>query len=248
MQGTAINVRDVWFSYQADKPVLRGLTLQVRPGEIVGLLGANGAGKTTTFRLLASLLRPDAGTIHVAGVDVQTDPRTAKQRCAYVPDEPLLYPHLSALENLNLFGVLWGVPAEQIRTRTETLLREVGLWEVRHNWVRTYSRGMRQKLALCAALLHAPDVLLMDEPFTGLDIEAGLWARTLLEETARAGCGIVFTSHVPELVEAFASRVAILHEGRVTYDEPVAKVRQEGGMVAVFLRVQDGLGPVEVTA
>ncbi len=247
MQEDAIDVRDVWFAYQANQPVLRGLKLHVQPGEILGLLGANGAGKTTTFRLLASLLRPDSGTIRVAGVDVRSDPRAAKQRSAYVPDEPLLYPHLSALENLNLFGVLWGVPAEQIRTRAETMLREVGLWAVRHDWVRTYSRGMRQKLALCAALLHEPEVLLMDEPFSGLDIEAGLWARTLLQKTAEAGCGIVFTSHVPELVEAFASRVAILHQGRVAYDEPVAVVRQEGGMVTVFLRVQDGPGHMEVT-
>lgn len=245
---SGVHIKRVWFSYKPDHPILRGINLEAQPGEILGLLGANGAGKTTTFRMLAGLLQPDAGEIRVADVDVRTAPRAAKMRCAYLPDEPLLYPNLSALENLNLFSVLWGVPGALAKTRAEALLHEVGLWPVRQQQAQTYSRGMRQKLALCTALIHDPDVLLMDEPFTGLDIEAGFWARDLLRRFADSGRCVVFTSHTPELVEAIADRIAILHQGRVAYQNSQGAVQHAGGMVKVFNQVHQS-GPVlEVAA
>lgn len=227
----------VGFAYEPGLPVLSGLTLHARSGEIVGLLGANGAGKTTTFRLLAGLLRPDEGEIRVAGVSLSVEPREARRRSAYLPDEPLAYPTLSALENLDMFGRLWGVPPAEARERGQALLRRVGLWAERDRWVESYSRGMRQKLALAVALLHRPQVLVMDEPFTGLDVAAALFARDLLREHARAGGTVLFSSHVPELIEALADRVAVLHSGRIAYDEPRDSVARDGGAVAVLQAV-----------
>jgi ABC-2 type transport system ATP-binding protein len=230
----------VWFAYEPSRPVLAGLDLQARGGEILGFLGANGAGKTTTFRLLSGLLRPDAGEVEVAGVSLPQDPRGARLRSAYLPDEPLLYPTLSALENLNMFALLWGVKKEMAQERAESLLHQVDLWAVRHQWVRTYSRGMRQKLALCAALLHEPKVLLMDEPFTGLDIGAVLWARNLLHRFADAGGCVVFSSHTPEIVDSIADQIAILHCGHVAYSNSQAGTRADGGVISVYQQVCEG--------
>jgi ABC-2 type transport system ATP-binding protein len=209
-----VRIDNVFFAYAPEKPVLRGLTFEVAPREIVGLLGANGSGKTTTFKLLSGLLHPDEGHMTLAGISVTDQPREALKKCAYVPDESLLYPHFSALENMNLFAILWGVEGKVAKLRTEQLLRAVGLWEVRKQWVKSYSRGMKQKLSICVALLHEPKVLLMDEPFTGLDIDALLWARELLKAYAsQEDRSIVFTSHTPEVVESLANRVVILKDG-----------------------------------
>lgn len=240
-----IRLQSIHFAYQSDRPVLRGLDLTVERGQLVGLLGANGAGKTTTFRLLVGLLRPDGGVLEIAGVSVLADPREVKRRAGYLPDEPMLYPTLSALENLDLIGRLWGVAPSEAQQRGEQLVREVGLWEVRNQWVRSYSRGMRQKLALCAALLHEPRVLLLDEPFAGLDVEAGLWARELLRGFAAGGGAVLFSSHVPELIDSFADRVVLLHGGRAVYDQPREMARRDGGMVAVFQRFAGSRDPNE---
>ncbi len=239
---SGISLRDVSFRYATGAPVLAGLTLEAPAGSTLGLLGDNGAGKTTTFRLLAGLLRPDGGEIEIAGVAVAAEPERVRRLSAYVPDEPLLYPSLSALENLNLFGLLWGVPSERIRERAERLLREVGLWDVRHQWVKGYSRGMRQKLSICAGLLHEPRVVLMDEPFNGLDVSASLWARRLLRDFVEGGGCVVFTSHTPELVESFADRIAILHRGTIAFAGDREAVRREGGIVAVYQRVHGARG------
>ena len=210
----------MFFSYNQEQPVLKGLNLEVFPNEIVGLLGANGSGKTTTFKLLSGLLHPDEGHLAVAGIPILDQPREALKRCAYVPDDSLLYAQFSALENLNLFAILWGVEGGLARQRSEKLLKEVGLWEVRNQWVKSYSRGMKQKLSICAALLHEPQVLLMDEPFTGLDIDALLWARVMFKQYAGTeGRSIIFTSHTPEVVESLASRVLILKDGVIVHEE-----------------------------
>jgi ABC-2 type transport system ATP-binding protein len=215
-----IEIENVFFAYGPEKPVLNGLNIAVAPNEIVGLLGENGSGKTTTFKLLSGLLYPDEGTIRVAGISVIEDLPKALKKCAYIPDDSLLYPNFSALENMNLFSILWGVEKTFAKEHTEKLLKEVGLWEVRNQWVKSYSRGMRQKLSICAALLHEPKVLLMDEPFSGLDINALIWAREMLKEyVSQEGHSIIFTSHTPEVVESLATRVIILKDGKIAYDQ-----------------------------
>ena len=162
-----IDIDHVHFSYNPERAVLKGMNLKVAPGEIVGLLGENGSGKTTTFKLLSGLLYPDEGNVSITGLSVLDQLNEALKKSAFVPDEPLLYPKFSALENMNLFSILWGLKGYVSRRHAEALLKEVGLWEVRNQWVQSYSRGMKQKLSLCTALLHKPKVLLMDEPFTG---------------------------------------------------------------------------------
>jgi ABC-2 type transport system ATP-binding protein len=229
-----INLEDVRFSYGSDRPVLRGVTLDVRAGEVVGLLGANGAGKTTTFKILAGLLRADSGTVTIDGVPAATQAIEARQRTAFVPDTSLLYEQMSAEENLNMFGVLWNVGAATIEERGAELLRRSGLWDVRDEWVRSYSTGMRQKLSLCVALLLDPQVIVLDEPFSGLDVDGALWGRDLIRAQARAGKAILFSSHVPELVEAIADAVAILDGGRIVNTAAIADVKRAGGAVRHF--------------
>jgi ABC-2 type transport system ATP-binding protein len=229
-----ISLDNVRFSYGRDRQVLRGVTLDVPAGHVVGLLGANGAGKTTTFKILSGLLRPDTGTVTIDGVAAATQPVDARQRTAFVPDTPLLYDQMSAEENLNMFALLWNVGAATAETRSRQLLRDAGLWDVRDEWVRGYSAGMKQKLSLCAALLHDPQVIILDEPFSGLDADGALWGREVIRARARAGKAILFSSHVPELVEAIADTVAILDGGIVVHTSAIGEVKRAGGAVRYF--------------
>src|SRR4051812_3966520 len=212
---TGLRLTDVRFSYDSRRDLLKGVNLHVQSGEITALLGNNGAGKTTTFRIVAGLLHPGHGDVEVGGVSLRQQPTEARRTLGYVPEQHLLYPSLSALENLNMFGLLWGVDHEAVRQRSHELLTSAGLWPMRNEWVENYSTGARQKLSLCVALLHQPRVLLMDEPFTGLDLDSALWARTHLQAFARAGGSILFATHMPELAEAFAHSVAVLRDGVV---------------------------------
>lgn len=225
-----VEIENLHFSYGTEKPVIRGLTINIKPKEIVGLLGANGSGKTTTFKLLSGLLYPDEGKVKIAGISLLKDIDGALKKSAYIPDEPLLYPNFSALENLNLFAVLWGVESFLAKNRAEELLKQVGLWDVRNQWVKSYSRGMKQKLSICAALMHEPKVLLMDEPFTGLDIDALIWAKEMFKNYVEDNRSIVFTSHIPEVIESLATRVIILKDGKIIHDESLSDsgiVRQQ---------------------
>jgi ABC-2 type transport system ATP-binding protein len=234
---SGVSVEGVTFRYGHGPEVLKALSLEVQPGEILGLLGPNGAGKTTLFRLIAGLLRPCRGSIQVAGFSLTSERREASRRLGFVPDEPLLYPMLSALENLNMYALLWGVPAEVAKARAESLLHDVGLWEERHAWVRTYSRGMRQRLALAGAVLHEPEVLVLDEPFNGLDLGAGLWCRESLRRQAAAGRAILLSSHEPETLGLLADRLAVLRQGRIAALLGRTEMAAEGGVAAVYLRL-----------
>lgn len=229
-----ISLENVRFSYGADRPVLRGVSMDVQAGQVVGLLGANGAGKTTTFKILAGLLRADSGSVTIDGVAASTQPIEARQRTAFVPDTSLLYEQLSAEENLNMFALLWNVDAATAQTRSARLLHEAGLWSVRDEWVRGYSAGMKQKLSLCAALLHDPQVIVLDEPLSGFDVDGALWGRELIRAQARAGKSILFSSHVPELVEAIADTVAILDGGVIVNTAAISDVKRAGGAVRHF--------------
>ncbi|NMO20570.1 ABC transporter ATP-binding protein [Pyxidicoccus fallax] len=240
---SGVELSGLSFRHGRGPDVLDQLSLEARPGEVLGVLGVNGAGKTTLFRLIAGLLKPRVGQVRVGGVDVVANRSEASRRLGFVPDEPLLYPRLSALENLNQFAVLWGVPAAEARPRAEALLRETGLWEERNAWVEGYSRGMRQKVAICCALLHRPSVLVLDEPFNGLDMGAALWLRELLRARASAGDCILLSQHQPEVFDALVDRLAVLHQGRVVELLDRAEVARRGGTGEVFQRVRGAEGP-----
>lgn len=211
-----IQIRDLSFYYEALRPILREINLTVGQGEIVGLRGENGAGKTTLFNNIVGLLRPCEGDVVVAGVSVLTAPEEARQHLAFVPDESLLYPTLSALENLRMFAMLWNVPPAVAKARGEARLREVGLWDVRNQWVSTYSRGMQQRLAFCTALLHEPTVLLLDEPFSGLDLPSVERMRALLRAFAAGGGSVLVSSHAGDLLSDVSDRLVTLKDGTLT--------------------------------
>ena len=230
----AIEVRQLSFQYSHDVDVLSGATLRVEPGEVVGVLGLNGAGKTTLFRLIVGLLEPRAGSVSVAGFSLPRERRRASQRLGWVPDEPLLYAKLSALENMNRFALLWGVQAEQAKRRSQDWLEATELWSDRHRLVEEYSRGMRQRLAIGCALLHEPSVVVMDEPFNGLDIKSALWLRELLRQRAASGVALLVSSHQPEALDAIVDRLALLDRGRIQSTLNRAELLACGGTEQVF--------------
>ena len=191
------------------------LSLEVRAGEIVGFLGANGAGKTTTLRCASGLLAPDEGSILVAGADLEREPRVAKARLGLVPDRPFLYDRLSAREFLAFIAALYDLPADAAARRAEELLARLGLKEHADRTIEGYSLGMRQKTAIAAALLHSPPLLLLDEPLNGLDPPAARLLKDLLREHARAGGGVLVSTHLLDVAERLCDRVVILRAGRV---------------------------------
>src|SRR5215813_4394331 len=168
-------------------PAVDGVSFTIRPGEILGYVGPNGAGKSTTVKVLTGLIDATDGEIFFNGRDVRSDWVGFQRRMGYVPEEPHLYPHLSGREYLQLVGRLRGLPRRVLEPRMDELLRVIGLWEDRHSTLAGYSKGMRQKVLLMAALLHNPELLILDEPFSGLDVNAALVLRSLLQSLAASG-------------------------------------------------------------
>jgi heme exporter protein A len=193
------------------KTVLRGLDFQVNRGEFVALLGPNGAGKTTFLRILSSLARPSMGEIRVAGYQLPSQAGAVRQRLGVLSHQPLLYADLTAESNLRFYGKLYGVPG--LDSRIDEILALVGLAERRRDLVRTYSRGMQQRLAIGRAVLHDPDVLLLDEPYTGLDQDASEMLDQVLKQVATQGRTIVMTSHDLARTAELASRFDVLSRG-----------------------------------
>jgi ABC-2 type transport system ATP-binding protein len=198
-----------------ERRALDGVTLEVRAGEIVGLLGANGAGKSTLIRTAAGLQPPDAGRVRVAGRDVWDDPLPARAALGYVAEEPAFHEELSAGEHLAFVAAVRGVEPGPGRERARELASRLDLLARLDDPVRGYSHGMRKKLSFMAAVLRPPDVLLCDEALEGFDAPSALAAKDELRTLARAGTAVLFSSHVTETVERLCDRVVVLHHGRV---------------------------------
>jgi len=201
------------------------VSFQARPGEITGYLGPNGSGKSTTMKMITGLLDPTTGHIYFNGERIDRDLIAYKQRMGYVPEEPYLYPHLSGLEYLVMVGQLRNLPPKPTGDRIDGLLRLLSLHGDRHVPISSYSKGMRQKILLSAALLHNPDLLLLDEPFSGLDVATGLVLRSLIQELAARGKVVLFSSHELETVERVCSHVVILHRGKIVADDSIERLR-----------------------
>ena len=197
------------------KVAVDDLDLGIRAGELYALLGPNGAGKTTTLRMVAGLLAPDAGRITVFGVDVLADPRGAKRLTAWVPDEPMIYDKLTALEYLAFVAGLWEVDARTAAARAEELLRSFDLWDRRAQRCEGFSRGMKQKVALAGALIHDPRLLILDEPLTGLDAGAARQVKDMLQARIRGGATVILTTHILEVAEWLSDRIGIIAAGRL---------------------------------
>ena len=202
-----------------------GVSLSVEPGEIVGFLGPNGAGKTTTLRVVSGLLRPDAGTVSIAGHALASEPLAAKRSLGFVPDRPYLYERLTAYEFLAFVAALYDVPAETARERGEALLQRLGLLGEARDLIESYSLGMRQKTALAAALLHDPPLLLLDEPLVGLDPHGARVLKDLLRERAARGAGVLVSTHLLDVAERLCDRVVILSRGGVVASGTFATLR-----------------------
>ncbi|MBU2135974.1 MAG: ABC transporter ATP-binding protein [Alphaproteobacteria bacterium] len=198
-----------------DKRAVDGLDLVVRTGELYALLGPNGAGKTTTLRMVAGLLAPTSGEISVFGIDAIRDPSGAKQVIAWAPDEPMLYDRLNPMEYLEFVAGLWGVDGKTARARAEELLRWLDLWEQRGQRCEGFSRGMKQKTALAAALIHEPQLLMLDEPLTGLDAAMARQVKDVLQQKVAAGATVILTTHILEVAERMADRIGIIQGGKL---------------------------------
>jgi ABC-2 type transport system ATP-binding protein len=201
------------------------VSFTVRAGEITGYLGPNGSGKSTTMKMITGLLEMTSGEILFRGRRIQDDLIAYKQSMGYVPEEPHLYAHLSGLEYLVMVGQLRGLPSKPTADRIDGLLRLFGLHGDRNVPISSYSKGMRQKVLLSAALLHNPELILLDEPFSGLDVGTALVLRSLIQELAQRGKIILFSSHELETVERVSGHVVILHRGKVVADDSIEHLR-----------------------
>ncbi len=206
------------------------ITLKVRPGEFFGFLGPNGAGKSTTIKMMCGLLRPDQGSIRILGFDVRRQPLEVKKRIGALMEEPNLYYRLTGEEFLVFSGQMYGLSAEQARSRAEELLQFMRLNDARNKLVGEYSMGMKKKTALAAALIHSPEVLFLDEPFSGIDAISMSVIRDALDSLLEKGATIFFSSHVLEVAEKLCSRVAIINKGRIIADGKIPEIKKEAGL------------------
>lgn len=233
---------------------VQDLNLAVKAGELFGFLGPNGSGKTTTIRLLIGLLQPTAGTAIVAGHDVQQEPLAVKQAVGYLAEVPYLYGKLTGREFLRFVGGLYGLADEESEARAERLLALFDLSEKRDQLIESYSRGMRQKIASCSALLHEPRVLLLDEPLTGFDPLSARRMKEVLRELCRRGVTVFLSTHVLEIAERMCDRVGILDRGRLIAVGTMEELRDQAQSPAgatledLFLRLTGGEEVAEVAA
>ncbi|MGA8029821.1 MAG: ABC transporter ATP-binding protein [Bryobacteraceae bacterium] len=206
-------------------PAVNDITFTAFAGEVTGYLGPNGSGKSTTLKMIAGLIEPTDGEILFRGEPIQRDRIAHRQRLGYVPEEPQLYPHLTGAEYLEMVGQLRGLPDRRVSEKADGFLQLLGLYEDRFVPMSSYSKGMRQKVLLAAALLHNPEILLLDEPFSGLDVNSALMLRSLIRELALRGKVVLFSSHELEIVERVSSRIVILHKGRVVANDSIEQLR-----------------------
>jgi len=219
------------------RPVLRGLDLSIPRGQSLALMGANGAGKSTLLRLMVGLGRPDGGTLTVGGWDIPREAAHIRAHLGVVTHKPLLYEGLTARENLLFFGRLYGLTGAALDSRAEELLAQVGLKKRGFDLVRGFSRGMLQRLSIARALLHQPDMLLLDEPFTGLDL-AGVDVLTAVIDSARAeGKTILLTTHDPAHALRLSDRVAVLSKGVVALDSPASAFASQNALAEAYASV-----------
>lgn len=202
------------------------ISFHIEPGEVLGCLGPNGSGKSTTVKMLTGLLEPTRGEVLYRGTRIRDDLAGYKKQVGYIPEEPNLYPYLSGLEYLQMVGSLREIESQTLNNRIGTLLDLFSLNDQRHSTLGSYSKGMRQKILIITALLHDPEILIFDEPLSGLDVTSALIFRNLVLELARAGKTVLYSSHVLEAVEKVCSRVMIIYRGRLIADNSAERLRQ----------------------
>jgi len=235
-----LEVRELTKRYGALLAVDR-IDFHLARGEVLGYLGPNGSGKSTTVNMVVGLLQPSSGAILLDGQSQAHDPAAYKQRVGYVPEEPYLYTHLTAPEYLTLVGRLREIPSAQLAARSAELLRLFQLHDSRYSTMAAFSKGMRQRVLLAAALLHNPDLLVLDEPFSGLDVNASLLFRSLISMLAAEGRMILFSSHRFDVVAKVCSRAVILSKGRLVAEHDVSAANRgdAASLEDLFVRVTE---------
>ena len=228
-----------------------GVTLDVPPGEIHGFLGPNGAGKTTTIRIIAGLLKPTSGRVMVNGYDLAIDPERAKRSLGFIPDRPFLYEKLTAAEFLRFHGGLYGLDEAAVGPRVREMLElfELGRWE--NELVESFSHGMKQRLVMCAAFLHRPQAVLVDEPMVGLDPRGARLIKDIFRKMSASGVAILMSTHTLEVAEEMCDRISIILQGKIIARGTVPEVRAMSGnpddqLTNVFLKLTGGTALQEI--
>lgn len=222
-----------------DKKAVDNLSLHIKPGEIYGFIGHNGAGKTTTIKSCCGILNFDEGKIMIDGVSIQDEPLVAKRKLAYIPDNPDLYDFMTGIQYLNFIADVFGVDAS---TRSERINKYAVMFEIKDNLaqpISSYSHGMKQKLAIIAALVHEPQLIIMDEPFVGLDPKATHLLKTIMRELCNEGRAIFFSTHVLEVAEKLCDNVAIIKGGKLIKSGTMDEVRGDASLEDVFLELEE---------
>lgn len=222
-----------------EKKAVDDLSLHILPGEIYGFIGHNGAGKTTTLKSVAGILRFDAGEIRIAGTSIRTDPLACKRKLAYIPDNPDLYDYMTGIQYLNFIANIFGVSAADRQVRIRELAERFELTNDLAQPIAAYSHGMKQKLALISALIHEPKLIIMDEPFVGLDPIASHKLKTIMREHCDRGGAIFFSTHVLEVAEKLCDMVAIIKGGKLVVSGTMEEVRGDDSLEEVFLELEE---------
>lgn len=233
-----LNIRHLTKAY-GEKLAVDDLSLHIAPGEIYGFIGHNGAGKTTTLKAAVGILTPDAGEITVDGLSLAADPVGCKKKIAYIPDNPDLYEFMTGIKYLSFIADIFGVPAKE---REERIRRYGDLFELTADLaqpISAYSHGMKQKLAIIAGWLHAPRLIIMDEPFVGLDPKASYLLKQMMREFCDEGGAIFFSTHVLEVAEKLCDRVAIIKDGHLVRSGTMAEVKGDESLEDVFLELEE---------
>jgi ABC-2 type transport system ATP-binding protein len=223
----ALEIHDLAKAF--DRPAVDGLNLRVRVGEFYVLLGPNGAGKTTTLRMTTGLLKPDRGSVSIFGTDILADPVNAKRLMAWISDEPMIYDRLTPLEYLYFVAGLWGMERAEAEAKAGDLMGWLGLAPHAEERCEQLSKGMRQKVALAGALVHDPRLIILDEPFTGLDAASARLVKAMLRERIGAGCSVIMTTHILDVAERMADRVGVMASGRLIAEGTLDELRRQAG-------------------
>lgn len=233
-----LDIKNLTKTY-GDKKAVDNLTLHIAPGEICGFIGHNGAGKTTTLKSVAGILQFDEGEITIGGRSVKTEPLECKRQIAYIPDNPDIYEFMTGIQYLNFIADIFGIDETERKERTEKYAQLFELTDDLTAAVASYSHGMKQKLAVISAWIHNPKLIIMDEPFVGLDPKAAHLLKEMMKEACSEGSAIFFSTHVLEVAEKLCDKVAVIKGGRLIRSGSMEEVKGDDSLEAVFLELEE---------